>query len=374
MPELPEVETTRRGLLPHVVGESIAAVEVRERNLRWPVARDLPSKLRGRRIDDSTRRGKYLLFGTAGGTLLVHLGMSGSLRYLPRPLAHGAARSRRRAVRSGGTLRFNDPRRFGSMHFTTTPARHRLLKDLGPEPLGEDFTPEYLWERRHGRQVAIKQHLMNGHVVVGVGNIYANEALFRAGIHPSRAAGRIARARFEPLVPAVRDVLTEAVEEGGTTLRDFVGSDGNPGYFRGSLKVYDRWRAVPMRSAAALRSGGSVIGPRASLRTARQRCSALARPSAQSPIATPSRRGSTPPGEPLAAVGVVDRDAMQAAVQIADRDRCPSALQRLAVPATRVPSSSSIGPSCARKCGAATACCTSSPSRARRRSPARRSQ
>ncbi len=261
MPELPEVETTRRGLLPYVVGESIAAVEVRQRNLRWRVARDLPSKLRGRRIDDLTRRGKYLLFGTAGGTLLVHLGMSGTLRYLPRPIAYGVHDHVDVRFDSGATLRFNDPRRFGSMHFTTTPARHRLLKDLGPEPLGEDFTPEYLWGTSHGRQVAIKQHLMNGRVVVGVGNIYANEALFRAAIHPSRAAGRIARARFEPLVRAIRDVLTEAVEVGGTTLRDFVGSDGNPGYFSGSLKVYDRYGLPCERCGAAIRR--QVIGQRA---------------------------------------------------------------------------------------------------------------
>jgi formamidopyrimidine-DNA glycosylase len=140
----------------------------------------------------------------------------------------------------GGTLRFNDPRRFGSFMLTATPSKHPLLKDLGPEPLGAEFDAEYLWSASRNRRVAIKQHLMNGRVVVGVGNIYASEALFRAGIHPRRTAGRIARARFEPLVASVRDVLRDAIDEGGTTLRNFVGGDGQPGYFRGSLRVYER--------------------------------------------------------------------------------------------------------------------------------------
>jgi len=240
MPELPEVETTRRGLAPYVVGRTITRVEVREPRLRWPVARGLPRALAAKSIGSLERRAKYLLFGTDAGTLLVHLGMSGSLRYLPEPLEPAAHDHIDVLFEGGGTLRFNDPRRFGSFILTPKPAAHPLLKDLGPEPLGDDFDADYLWRSSRKRRVAIKQHLMNGRVVVGVGNIYASEALFRAGIHPRRMAGRIARERFEPLVSSVREVLRDAIEEGGTTLRNFVGGDGQPGYFSGSLRVYDR--------------------------------------------------------------------------------------------------------------------------------------
>jgi len=240
MPELPEVETTRRGLVEHVVGRTIARIEVREPRLRWPVARGLPRALAAMRIDTLERRAKYLLFGTDAGTLLVHLGMSGSLRYLPAPLAPGLHDHIDVHFADGGALRFNDPRRFGSFMLTTAPGSHPLLKDLGPEPLSAAFDADYLWRASRNRRVAIKQHLMNGRVVVGVGNIYASEALFRAGIHQRRTAGRIARQRFEPLVNSVRDVLRDAIEEGGTTLRNFVGGDGKPGYFRGSLRVYER--------------------------------------------------------------------------------------------------------------------------------------
>jgi formamidopyrimidine-DNA glycosylase len=240
MPELPEVETTRRGLLPHVVGRAIARIEVREPRLRWPVAEELPRALTDTRIESLERRAKYLLFGTGAGTLLVHLGMSGSLRYLPTPGRPGAHDHIDVHFADGGALRFNDPRRFGSFMLTSEPAAHPLLKDLGPEPLSDEFDADYLWRASRNRRVAIKQHLMNGRVVVGVGNIYASEALFRAGVHPRRMAGRIARARFEHLVGAVRDVLRDAIEEGGTTLRNFVGGDGKPGYFRGSLRVYER--------------------------------------------------------------------------------------------------------------------------------------
>jgi formamidopyrimidine-DNA glycosylase len=240
MPELPEVETTRRGLTPYVVGRTIARVEVREPRLRWPVATALPRTLAGARIRTLERRAKYLLFGTDAGTLLVHLGMSGSLRYLPEPQEPARHDHVDLHFAGGGALRLNDPRRFGSILLTETPSAHPLLKDLGPEPLGDEFDADYLWRASRNRRVAIKQQLMNGRVVVGVGNIYASEALFRARVHPQRMAGRIARARFEPLVEAVRDVLRDAIEEGGTTLRNFVGGDGKPGYFRTSLRVYER--------------------------------------------------------------------------------------------------------------------------------------
>jgi formamidopyrimidine-DNA glycosylase len=261
MPELPEVETTRRGLLPHVVGRTIARVEVREPRLRWPVAKDLARELEGKLIEELARRAKYLLFQTGAGTLLVHLGMSGSLRYLPTPVAAAAHDHIDMHFEGGGALRFNDPRRFGSFILTPAPAAHPLLKDLGPEPLGEEFDADYLWRTSRSRRVPIKQHLMNGRVVVGVGNIYASEALFRAGIHPRRSAGRISRARFEPLVGAVRDVLRDAIEEGGTTLRNFVGGDGKPGYFRGSLRVYDRDGSPCVNCGTAIER--RVLGQRA---------------------------------------------------------------------------------------------------------------
>lgn len=267
MPELPEVETTRRGLAPHVVGRSIAAVEVREPRLRWPVAKSLAHKLAGQRIEALERRGKYLLFGTQAGTLLVHLGMSGSLRYLTDPPAHGPHDHVDVRFAEGGCLRFNDPRRFGSWLLTSRPESHPLLKPLGPEPLSADFTADYLAAASRGRRVAIKPHLMNGRIVVGVGNIYANEALFRAGIHPLRAAGRIARERFTPLVESIRAVLLDALEEGGTTLRNYVDGDGNPGYFRQSLNVYERSGEPCRRCGSPIAE--RVVGQRATYFCAR---------------------------------------------------------------------------------------------------------
>jgi len=240
VPELPEVETTRRGLEKLLVGQRIRTVVVRDRRLRQPVPRRLPQLVAGAIIRSLERRGKYLLVDCGTGTLIVHLGMSGSLRYLAEPGAHGTHDHIDVRLSGGGCLRFNDPRRFGSWLLTLQPLAHPLLKGLGPEPLSGEFTADYLADMCRGRHVAIKQFLMNGKVVVGVGNIYANEALFRAGIHPQRAAGRIARARFEPLVRAIRAVLTDALEEGGTTLRNYVDGDGNPGYFRQSLNVYER--------------------------------------------------------------------------------------------------------------------------------------
>ena len=240
MPELPEVETTRRGLERLIVGRTIANLEIRERRLRWPVGNKVAAELEGRRIGAVERRGKYLLLNMEHGALLIHLGMSGSLRYLASPDAPRRHDHADLCLVGGGCVRFNDPRRFGSLHFAADPARHRLLKNLGPEPLGESFTADYLWASCRGRRVAIKQHLMNGRVVVGAGNIYATEALFRAGIHPRRAAGRISRGRLAILVARLRDVLADAVERGGTTLRDYVGTDGRPGYFKLELDVYDR--------------------------------------------------------------------------------------------------------------------------------------
>jgi formamidopyrimidine-DNA glycosylase len=241
MPELPEVETTRRGIEPQVIGRTIVALEVYEPRLRWPVARALPAQLAGRRILAAGRRAKYLLIGLDGGTLIVHLGMSGSLRVL----ADGTPRLRHDhydlRLDSGRILRFNDPRRFGSLHYTRAdPRHHRLLRDLAPEPFDAAFNAEYLWRVTRGRRLAIKLLLMNSHLVVGVGNIYASEALFRARIRPGREARRLTRAEAARLVSAVRTVLTQAIRVGGTTLRDYVGADGSPGYFRQKLFVYER--------------------------------------------------------------------------------------------------------------------------------------
>jgi formamidopyrimidine-DNA glycosylase len=261
MPELPEVETTRRGLAPLVVGRRIAALEVREPRLRWPVPARLDRLLAGRRIESVSRRAKYLLFGTDAGTLLVHLGMSGGLRFhaqnAPPPGKHDHLDIR---FSDGACLRYHDPRRFGSVHFAEEPERHPLLAELGPEPLSDAFTPEYLASRCRGRHVAIKPHLMNSRVVVGIGNIYASEALYRASIHPVRAAGRIARPRFDGLVAAIRAVLSDAIERGGTTLRDFAGSDGRPGYFQLDLDVYDREGAPCRRCGTPIRA--VVLGQR----------------------------------------------------------------------------------------------------------------
>ena len=240
MPELPEVETTRRGLLPLVVGKTIRSVAVREPRLRWPIRPYLCRRLRNQPVRNLSRRGKYLLMSTEAGTLLLHLGMSGSLRYLPVRRAASPHDHFDIEFSSGELLRFNDPRRFGSLHFSTAPRRHWLLKNLGPEPLEADFTGEYLWRVSRGRRAAVKSFLMDGRVVAGLGNIYANEALFQAGIHPSRQAGRISRQRLERLAETVRKVLREAIRAGGTTLRDFVGGDGRPGYFQLALDVYGR--------------------------------------------------------------------------------------------------------------------------------------
>jgi len=241
MPELPEVETTRRGIRPWLEGSRVTAVRVRQRMLRWPVPRRLDRDLPGRLVRAVGRRAKYLLISTDGGTLLVHLGMSGSLRVLRDPPAPGAHDHVDLELSSERTLRFNDPRRFGAMLWTTRdPVGHPLLRHLGPEPLEPGFDGAYLHAVARGRRVAIKNLIMNARVVVGVGNIYASEALFRAGIRPTRPAGRISAARMDRLAAAIRDVLGEAIAEGGTTLRDFTWGDGQPGYFAQELRVYDR--------------------------------------------------------------------------------------------------------------------------------------
>lgn len=241
MPELPEVETTRRGIAPHVEGRRVSQVLVRDARLRWPVPFELAVMLCGQTISSVKRRGKYLLFGTDEGTLLLHLGMSGSLRVLPEPLPPKRHEHVDIVFADGSCLRYTDPRRFGSLHWVQgDPCQHPLLSHLGPEPLSDAFTGGYLYGKASGRRAPVKAFLMDSEVVVGVGNIYANEALHLAGIRPSRPAGQISRARYERLAEAVKEVLEAPVRAGGTTLRDFTRSDGKPGYFKQSLRVYGR--------------------------------------------------------------------------------------------------------------------------------------
>ncbi|CAG9178549.1 Formamidopyrimidine-DNA glycosylase [Cupriavidus laharis] len=254
MPELPEVEVTRRGLLPHVVGRRIADVTVRHRGLRWPVDDDLEARLAGRQVRRIERRGKYLLLECVdeatgdAGWLLVHLGMTGTLRVLPDAPPAGAHDHLDLALADAGgsriVLRFRDPRRFGAVLWSPLSeamlSGHPLLRGLGIEPFDPHFDGGWLHRHTRGRSAAIKTVLLAGNIVVGVGNIYASESLFRAGIRPTTPAGRLSLARCERLALAVRETLAQAIERGGSTLRDFVGSDGASGYFQLDCFVYDR--------------------------------------------------------------------------------------------------------------------------------------
>lgn len=262
MPELPEVETTLRGIAPHLRGRRIAEVIVRNPALRWPVP-DSVREARGQRVVGSRRRAKYLLIELERGGLLMHLGMSGSLRVCDADDAPRTHDHVDLVLDSGRCIRFNDPRRFGALlWWDREPEAHALLRDLGPEPLSDAFSGEHLWRLSRGRRGAVKTFIMDGHVVVGVGNIYASEALFMSGIHPARAAGRVSRARYDALAAAIRDVLAHAIRRGGTTLRDFVNSEGNPGYFAQELLVYEREGNPCLQCGAPIRR--KVIGQRSS--------------------------------------------------------------------------------------------------------------
>ena len=239
MPELPEVETTRRGIEPHVINRRVKSVLVRQPKLRWPVSPELGQVVTGQVINSVSRRGKYLLLETRIGRIMIHLGMSGSLRIVPLNTEAGK-HDHVDFVFETDILRFRDPRRFGSIFWLPGTDGHELINDLGPEPLEDEFDVDYLWAVSRGKRVAVKLFMMNSRVVVGVGNIYANEALYLAGIRPDRPAGTISKARYRKLVLAVKHILTEAITSGGTTLRDFVKEDGSPGYFQQKLSVYGR--------------------------------------------------------------------------------------------------------------------------------------
>ena len=241
MPELPEVETTRRGIARHLRGHRIRAALVHDARLRWPVPPRLDAVLRGQRVRRVERRAKYLLLRLTRGTLIVHLGMSGNLRVVPQTTPRQPHDHVELQLDSGLMLRFNDPRRFGCWLYTSDdPLQHPLLRELAPEPLGARFDAAYLHGVTRQRRVAIKSLLLNGRLVTGVGNIYASEALFRARLRPRRAARSLTYAECARLVAAIRRVLAAAIRAGGTTLRDYVGADGDPGYFRQKLYVYER--------------------------------------------------------------------------------------------------------------------------------------
>jgi formamidopyrimidine-DNA glycosylase len=240
MPELPEVETTRRGLEPRLQGKILEAVKIRDKRLRWPIPGNISAQLAGKRLLSIRRRGKYLLFDFGGIFQIVHLGMSGSLRFVSRdepPAVHDHVDW---LFEGEETLRLRDPRRFGAVLLIDDPANHPLLAHLGPEPLTAEFDGEYLYKACRGRKTSIKNLIMDSRVVVGVGNIYASESLFRAGIRPGRAAGRLTRAECAKLAAAIKTTLQNAVKAGGSSLRDYVTADGELGYFQLHTKVYDR--------------------------------------------------------------------------------------------------------------------------------------
>jgi formamidopyrimidine-DNA glycosylase len=241
LPELPEVETTRSGIAPALLRSRIVDVIIRDRRLRWPIAAAFEAAVRNQIVRSVDRRAKYILIRLETGTVILHLGMSGSLRLVSSSTPPKTHDHWDLVLDSGLVLRFHDPRRFGSLHWTPDdPSKHALLKKLAPEPLSKEFSGEYLFKVTRKRAVAIKQLIMNSQLVVGVGNIYASEALFRAQISPRRASGRITRAEAERLANAIKTVLKAAIKIGGTTLRDYVNADGAPGYFGQKLFVYER--------------------------------------------------------------------------------------------------------------------------------------
>ena len=241
MPELPEVETTLRGISPHIKSQLVRKVIIRQPKLRWPIPAELPDLIEQHTLLDLSRRAKYLLLHFDTGTLLIHLGMSGSLRVITEKTSPRKHDHFEIVFAHNKSIRLTDPRRFGAVLWLgKEPFQHRLLSKLGPEPLSEQLTGLYLYEQSRQKKVSIKQFLMNQNIVTGVGNIYCTEVLFYAGISPVRAAGNISLKRYNFLVTQIKNTLSLAIEQGGTTLRDFVGGDGKPGYFKQQLSAYGR--------------------------------------------------------------------------------------------------------------------------------------
>jgi formamidopyrimidine-DNA glycosylase len=241
MPELPEVETSRRGIEPHLHNKTITGITIRQHKLRWPIPRNLPKLAKGQKIRDICRRAKYIYLKLDNGSIIIHLGMSGSLRICTAKTPPDKHDHIDITVANNKILRLRDPRKFGCVLWTADDInQHKLIKSLGPEPLDDVFTAEYLHDKAKKRSCSIKSFIMNSHIVVGVGNIYASESLFKAGINPKRKAGNISLARLEKLVTAIKLTLRESIEQGGTTLKDFTSEDGQPGYFAQKLQVYGR--------------------------------------------------------------------------------------------------------------------------------------
>lgn len=239
MPELPEVEVTRMGIEPHIKQQKVSEVIIRNGALRWPVPEQV-QQLVDQTVLNVSRRAKYLLIETGCGSAIMHLGMSGKLCVVPGETPLQKHDHIDIVFANDKVLRFNDPRRFGALLWQAPGEHHQVLEHLGPEPFDETFNPEYVYRLSRNKKTAVKQFLMDNKIVVGVGNIYANEALFKAGIHPKRPAGNISLSRYAKLVPIVIDTLRQAIKQGGTTLKDFAQADGKPGYFAQELMVYGR--------------------------------------------------------------------------------------------------------------------------------------
>lgn len=240
MPELPEVEVCRQGIEPHILNQAVSDVIVRNANMRWPITPTI-SDITGEEILSVSRRAKYLLLETSKGILMLHLGMSGAIRVISKDTPVIKHDHFDLVFENGLALRLNDPRRFGSVLWVTDDIQdHPLINKLGPEPLSSDFKDDYLFEKSRHKTVAIKTFLMNNHIVVGVGNIYANESLFKAGIDPRKSAGKVSKKRYTALTSHIKETLSNAIKQGGTTLKDFTQSDGKPGYFAQELLVYGR--------------------------------------------------------------------------------------------------------------------------------------
>jgi formamidopyrimidine-DNA glycosylase len=241
MPELPEVETIKNGLSPHLMGKRFKSIQIFQPKLRWLISKNLPHELQGAKIRHIRRQGKYILIYTDNGTLMIHLGMSGSLTIHEPPISDRIKHDHVEFIIENFALRYNDPRRFGAMIWTKDdPLQHPLLCKLGPEPLSEDFNGNYLCKKSRATKKSIKKLIMDGHIVVGVGNIYACEALFQVGLHPDKASSEIPKNKIDNLVTQIKKTLSEAIKQGGTTLKDFKNTEGKPGYFSQSLLVYGR--------------------------------------------------------------------------------------------------------------------------------------